>query len=151
VQGARLAARLYGAADTLRVALDIPLPPADYALNERSIIAARNTLGETAFAAAWAEGEALELEQAIEEAAAADSTPTQPNADTSAPLISRREREVIALLAEGCTNRQIAAELGLAPRTVDTHVGNILRKLGLSTRQEVAAWAAQHDADDTSA
>jgi DNA-binding NarL/FixJ family response regulator len=42
------------------------------------------------------------------------------------------------------TNRQIAAELVISERTADTHVANILNKLGFSARTQVAAWAAQH-------
>ena len=45
-------------------------------------------------------------------------------------------------IAQGCTNRQIAEELVIAQRTVDTHVERILAKLGFNTRAQVAAWAA---------
>ncbi len=62
------AARLLGAADTLREAIGVPLPPADRAEYERTIAAARSRLGEAAFAAAWAEGRVMTLEQAVGEA-----------------------------------------------------------------------------------
>ncbi len=52
-----------------------------------------------------------------------------------------REREIAALVARGHTNKQIAAGMGLAPRTVDTHVGRLLKKLGVPSRAAVAPWA----------
>jgi predicted ATPase/DNA-binding XRE family transcriptional regulator len=60
------AARLFGAAKRLRDALGTPLPPVDRAAYERSVAAARVQLGTDAFAAAWAEGQALPLEQAVD-------------------------------------------------------------------------------------
>ena len=51
--------------------------------------------------------------------------------------LSDREREIALLAAEGRTNREIAAELFLSPRTVETHMSHALRKLGLSSREEL--------------
>ena len=56
--------------------------------------------------------------------------------------LSRRERQVAALVAEGMTNRQIAAELVLSPRTVGGHMDSIMTKLGCSRRTQVATWWA---------
>ena len=58
--------------------------------------------------------------------------------------LSPRELEVVRLVAGGCTNRQIAEQLVIAPRTADTHIGNILTKLDLHTRTELAMWAVEH-------
>ena len=58
--------------------------------------------------------------------------------------LTDREWEVAMLVARGLSNRQIAAELVLSERTVDTHVSHILRKLGLVSRAQIAAWAVQH-------
>jgi DNA-binding CsgD family transcriptional regulator/tetratricopeptide (TPR) repeat protein len=55
--------------------------------------------------------------------------------------LSRREREVVPLLAEGLSNAQIAKLLFITPKTVEHHITNILGRLGLRTRTEVAAWA----------
>ena len=57
--------------------------------------------------------------------------------------VTRREREVLALLAEGLTNREIAARLVVSEHTVHRHVTNILRKLGLSSRAAAAAHAVR--------
>jgi DNA-binding CsgD family transcriptional regulator len=58
--------------------------------------------------------------------------------------LSRRERDVLRLLAEGLTNRELAARLFISPKTAEHHVGRIFRKLDLRTRAEAAAWAVRH-------
>jgi len=58
-------------------------------------------------------------------------------------LAAAREREVLALLAAGRANKAIAFELGVAEKTVKTHVGNILGKLGLSDRTQAALYAVR--------
>jgi LuxR family maltose regulon positive regulatory protein len=59
------------------------------------------------------------------------------------PEVTRREREVLGLLAEGLTNKQIAERLVVSEHTVHRHVTNILRKLGLPSRTAAAAWAVR--------
>ncbi|MFJ9909545.1 LuxR C-terminal-related transcriptional regulator [Streptomyces sp. NPDC101152] len=59
-------------------------------------------------------------------------------------MLTGREQQVAALVAQGMTSRRIAAELVLAPRTVDNHVDRILTKLGFSSRIQLAAWWAAH-------
>jgi DNA-binding CsgD family transcriptional regulator len=59
--------------------------------------------------------------------------------------LTAREREVAALLADGLTNGQLAERLFISPKTAAVHVSNILAKLGLSTRAEIAAWAVRRD------
>lgn len=48
-----------------------------------------------------------------------------------------REREILIMVAEGCTSRQIAEKLSISPRTAETHRSNIARKLGLRTQAEL--------------
>ncbi len=57
--------------------------------------------------------------------------------------LTAREREVAALIAQGKSNRDIAQELVLGERTIETHVGNILSKLQFGSRAQVAAWAVE--------
>ena len=57
--------------------------------------------------------------------------------------LTGREREVLTLIATGCSNRQIGRHLGVAERTARTHVSNILTKLGLASRTQAALWAVK--------
>jgi DNA-binding NarL/FixJ family response regulator len=57
-------------------------------------------------------------------------------------LLTQRERQVLAFLADGLTLRQIGRRLGISPRTVETHVAKLCRKLGASTRMQVVSRAA---------
>jgi two-component system, NarL family, response regulator LiaR len=63
-------------------------------------------------------------------------------------LLTPREREVLALLARGRANKAIALDLGVAEKTVKTHVGNILGKLGLSDRTQAALYAVREGLAD---
>src|SRR5262249_35457319 len=63
--------------------------------------------------------------------------------------LTRRERQVIALLARGYSNRAIAEELVISEKTAEIHVSNILGKLGFSSRAQAAAYAVEHRLADT--
>jgi non-specific serine/threonine protein kinase len=65
----------------------------------------------------------------------------EPSAHRELPL-TQREHQVAELIAQGLTNRQIGARLFIAERTVDTHVGRILAKLGCTSRAQAAAIVA---------
>ena len=65
--------------------------------------------------------------------------------------LTPREREVVELVAAGATNREIGKRLGVAERTARTHVSNVLAKLGLASRTQLAMWAVREgvvDAED---
>jgi DNA-binding CsgD family transcriptional regulator len=61
--------------------------------------------------------------------------------------LTARELEVVRLVQEGLTNGQIAARLFISTKTASVHVSNVLRKLDLTSRIELAEWASAHDAD----
>jgi DNA-binding NarL/FixJ family response regulator len=67
----------------------------------------------------------------------------RPRADGTEHL-TRREREVLELIALGYSNKRIALDLGVAEKTVKTHVGHLLAKLGVSDRTQAALYAVQH-------
>ncbi|MBE9499307.1 MULTISPECIES: response regulator [Streptomyces] len=60
------------------------------------------------------------------------------------PALTEREREVLGLIADGRSNREIARSLVLSEKTVKTHVSNILMKLDLADRTQAALWAVRH-------
>ena len=65
-----------------------------------------------------------------------------PRDDTSAlAVLTARERDVAKLVAAGCTNQQIGRRLGIASRTAESHLANIMGKLDARSRSEVAVWA----------
>lgn len=57
---------------------------------------------------------------------------------------TEREREMLRWMAQGLSNQETARELGLAVRTVDFHVGNVLQKWGVISRLEAVLWAKAH-------
>ena len=65
-------------------------------------------------------------------------------ADPELDQLTPREREVLQLIARGYMYKEVAARLHLSVKTVESHVSNVLRKLQLSTRHELARWASQH-------
>ncbi len=68
------------------------------------------------------------------------ATPVTPEAMDEMPL-TRRQQEVAALIGQALTNRRIAERLFISERMVHTHVADILGKLGMATRAEIAVWA----------
>jgi non-specific serine/threonine protein kinase len=141
------AAKLYGAAEALRRAVGAPLSPVDLPDHEHSLAAARAQLEEAVWEEAWAEGQAMTIEEAVEyalfeeepTAPPVSSVPEQASTSAQPASLTRRQKEIAALVARGLTNRQIASKLIVSERTVDNHVANILKKLGLSSREQVAA------------
>ncbi|HEX5991921.1 MAG TPA: LuxR C-terminal-related transcriptional regulator [Thermomicrobiales bacterium] len=132
--------------------IDIFGAPHDRAALARMVAAARTSLGEEAFASAEAAGRALSLTAIVDELLAAledeegvIATWTQGAGLTRQPggPLSPREREVLALLAEGLSNKAIAAALFVSPNTVKTHVASLLTKLGVDNRAQLAIIAAQ--------
>jgi DNA-binding CsgD family transcriptional regulator len=104
----------------------------------------RAALGEGPFAAARAAGRVLTIEQALDDAAGATAPAVvahSPSPDRSAAGLTPREREVLRLLVEGRTDRQIAEALFISPRTAQGHVARIFGKLGVGTRAAAVAAA----------
>ena len=140
------AARLWGAAESLREVTEIALPPGERALHEPYLNAARARLGEVIWEEGLTEGRAMSLDRAAEYALSKEEThPPKTPASEEPPAgeppseLTRREREVAVLVGRGLTNRRIAQELTLSKRTVEHHVRNILKKLGLDSRAQIFA------------
>lgn len=141
------AARLFGAATTLRDSLGVVFATPDHAAYERDLAALRAHLDDAVFQAAWRAGQALSLEQAVAVAQARVPAATDRDA-LPAPrfpaTLTAREVEVLQLLACGLTNADIARQLVISPRTVNTHLNTIYRKLQVASRSAATRFAVQH-------
>lgn len=146
------ALRLAAAAGALRGAIGLPLSPADRGSLVRALGPVRRALGAMA-ASVEAEGRAMSAEEAFTYALSVEDDAVGPPPEPAKHLpsavepvsLSRREREVVTLIARGLSNRQIGSELVISEGTVANHMKRILRKLGLDSRTQVAAWAARRN------
>jgi LuxR family transcriptional regulator, maltose regulon positive regulatory protein len=110
------------------------------ALGRREAAVAEATAAHEAFAALGATRDLGRAEELLTELASGTVRRPEP----AAPRLTRRELEVLGLLAEGLSNAQIAVRLGLSVLTVKRHVANILGKLDLPTRAAAAAFAVRN-------
>jgi non-specific serine/threonine protein kinase len=131
-----------------------PVPQMDREY-DRVLPILRQHLGESTFAQGWAEGQAMDFEDIVayaleitrDAALAGPVTPSRApasSADDELARLTPREREIATLVARGLANREIAESLTVAQRTVETHVHNILGKLELTSRGQLAFWAIEH-------
>lgn len=142
------AVRLLSAIDAMRRQLDASAELIGGRDHELLITALRERLGVDTFAAAWEIGSVLPPDEAIRLALSPHQVAETVGreAETIAPVappedeLSPRQREVVQLITQGMSNKQIAEELFISERTADTHVEHILRKLGMRSRAQVAAW-----------
>jgi predicted ATPase/DNA-binding NarL/FixJ family response regulator len=117
---------------------------------------ARQAMGETAFKAAYQRGLELPAEEAVAYALQQPpkKPPDKPPEQRPSPVVpaaaglTPREVQVAQLVAEGCSNKEIAARLVISQRTAEGHVEHILTKLGFTSRAQVAAWVASQPDDD---
>ncbi|MFI1400646.1 ATP-binding protein [Streptomyces sp. NPDC020681] len=135
-------ATLFGTAATVWNEIGVSPPsssPCGLAQDEH-ITLARAALGDDGFEAAFQQGRHLAGAKAMDYAL--ETKPKAPSRSkaTESPL-TRRERQVAELIAEGMSDKDIAATLVISPRTAETHVQHILVKLEFASRAQVAAWA----------
>ena len=114
-----------------------------HGLHEAAEHAARGVLGDERFERQHRLGAVLDLDRVITSALAdADlllPAPRHEQAAGGADALTRREREVAGLVAQGMSNREVAERLVISKRTADAHVEHILAKLGFSSRAEISA------------
>lgn len=136
------AARLWGVANALRTSMGLQMPMRRRERYAASVANARSRLGDAQFGQAWSTGQALSTDAAVEYALADDEPSAAAGVRgrvTQSPL-SPREHEVASLIARGLTSKEIAEQLVVSEKTVDTHADHIRQKLGLRSRAEIAAW-----------
>jgi non-specific serine/threonine protein kinase len=116
------------------------------------VASTRAALGQLTYDARRSEGAALRFEDAVALALGgpagrgSGAVPFHASSTPQVPRLTRRESEVARLVAEGLTDREIAQRLVLATRTAEGHVQRALRKLGFTSRQQLAGWVVEHQA-----
>jgi non-specific serine/threonine protein kinase len=140
------AALLLGASDRMWQAMHTSLSAFRrlHEFHDECYLQVRARLGERAFDAALRRGMDLSTADAVAVAVEHQdsATPAQRAPGSDDFGLTRRERQVAGLIAEGLSNREIAARLVVAQRTAEGHVENILSKLGFTSRAQVAGWLA---------
>jgi ATP/maltotriose-dependent transcriptional regulator MalT len=139
-------ARLHGAADQALADLGHALEPLEARLADSDRQRLRAAMGAQAFEAEYAAGRTLDLAQVLDMVgridAAAERAPEAVPGE-AASVLTRRELDVLKLVAQGLSNQDIARRLVLSEHTVKRHLANILHKLGLSSRAAAAAWGVR--------
>jgi DNA-binding NarL/FixJ family response regulator len=143
------ATRLWGAADGIRKARNI-LPSIEQKIHETFFAPTRERLSEAALALALEERRFMNLEAAIQDALTLDTEiPEEPRPvaleRNHLTDLTPRELEVLKLVANGLSNKRIAAQLGTGVYTVNDHVSRVLSKLGVPNRSAATRYAIEHE------
>ena len=139
------AARLHGAGAGLRRRQRFEIHAIGAELVANAAARIRKVIGDTAYAKEFEIGAAMDHELAVSCALGEriDLSPEKERAEHKGVLIGAREEEIGRLIAQGLTNKDIAARLFLSVRTVETHVHNLLNKLGVNSRTQIAVWFSE--------
>ena len=140
---AQRAAILFGAAEALHEESGLIV---DYGFQEKDIAATHKELGEEAFTRLLEKGRAMTLEEAVEFAMqTSESRPSaQPQKEVLGGLTAR-EREAAVLIAQGKSNREIAEAMTVTVKTVEAYITRINRKLGFTSRVQIATWVMDNE------
>jgi DNA-binding CsgD family transcriptional regulator/tetratricopeptide (TPR) repeat protein len=129
------AARLFGAAHAFRRTIGYVRAPAEQAAHDADLASARQGLSAQTFAAAWEQGEALSLEEAVAYAAKGRGPRQRPT--TGWASLTKAECDVALLGAQGLTNAEIGQRLYISPRTAQVHLTHVFAKLGIRSRKQL--------------
>ncbi len=145
------AAQIWGAAEVLRETIGQPHAPSERMMYERAIKDVHRHLGEREFAAAYERGRLMSPDQVLQEQVSITSLPPSPSTSVARKMpisnpagLTPREVEVLRLVAQGMTNEQVANQLVISPRTVDTHLTSIYGKIDVSSRSAATRYALEH-------
>jgi predicted ATPase/class 3 adenylate cyclase/DNA-binding CsgD family transcriptional regulator len=135
------AARLFGAAEAFRQRTGMVRFKVHQARYESSVAALRDAMEESDFDAAWAQGAALSIEEAIAYAQRGRGQRKRPASGWES--LTPAERDVVRLVCDGLANKQIATRLFISPKTVQAHLSHVYTKLGLTSRVQLVQEAAR--------
>ncbi|WP_433253727.1 ATP-binding protein [Streptosporangium sp. CA-135522] len=108
----------------------------------------REALGEPAFEAAVRRGARIPYEEALALALEEEAPGGEPSGEAERPSpLTRRETEIARLVAQGLSNKEIAASLVISQRTAEGHIEHILNKLGFHSRAQIAVWIGERERD----
>jgi DNA-binding CsgD family transcriptional regulator len=138
----RHAPRLFGAAEAIRAAMGVVRWPVYSRGYDAAVALVRESLGDGDFDAAWAEGAALSIDEAIAYVQRGRGERKRPARGWEA--LTPTERDVVRHAADGLGNNDIAGRLFVSPRTVQTHLTHVYAKLGLTSRIQLIKEAARH-------
>ncbi|MGH8901325.1 MAG: helix-turn-helix transcriptional regulator [Egibacteraceae bacterium] len=130
------AARLFGVAQSLRDAHACPRPPAEQPNYDRAIALVREGLSPEEFTEAWDQGASLTAAEAVTYASKGRGPRQRPS--TGWASLTEAERNVVRLVTEGLTNREIGERLFISWRTVQAHLSHVFAKLGVTSRRQLA-------------
>jgi predicted ATPase/class 3 adenylate cyclase/DNA-binding CsgD family transcriptional regulator len=136
------AARMFGAAESARLTTGMVRFRVYDPWYEASVAGLREAVSSKEFDTAWGEGAALTIDEAIAYAQRGRGERKRPSSGWES--LTPAERDVVKLVAEGLTNKEVAAQLFISPRTVQSHLAHVFAKLGVSTRTQLAQTAARH-------
>jgi predicted ATPase/class 3 adenylate cyclase/DNA-binding CsgD family transcriptional regulator len=136
------AARLFGAADSIRRRTGEVRFPIYQTDHDAAIDALRNAMEQRAFEEARAEGAQFSTDEAITYASRGRSERKRPSSGWES--LTPAEHDVVRLVCEGLGNKEAAARLFVSPRTVQAHLSHIYTKLGISTRVQLVTEATRH-------
>ncbi|HVM02347.1 MAG TPA: LuxR C-terminal-related transcriptional regulator [Acidimicrobiales bacterium] len=128
-------ARLLGAAAALRRSAGAIRSPADALDHDADVALAWAALGPAAFEQAFSDGAALSLEEAVAFATRGRGGRRRPASGWAS--LTAAESQVVDLVAEGCSNREVAERMFVSPRTVQGHLARVFRKVGVASRREL--------------
>jgi len=134
------AVRLLAAADTVRSRLEVPLWAGFCDRHDGVLARVRSALGEDRFSSAWEQGARIPLSATVELVAPAHAADVTGTAEG----LTTRELDVLALVAEGLSDADVAERLVVSLRTVHAHLRSIYRKLGVHSRTAATRYALEH-------
>jgi non-specific serine/threonine protein kinase len=144
----RRAATLQGASAAVWESIPSRLPEPLQAQARQCEHLTSRELGAPRRAQLFEDGRALSRTEAVALGLGRQTSPVPATTTAAPPVLSNREQEVAALVAEGLTDRLIARRLTISQRTAESHVQHIMSKLGFRSRAQIATWVAHHHAHD---
>ncbi|MGW0042734.1 ATP-binding protein [Rhodococcus sp. NPDC003348] len=142
----RRSAVLMGAAQARSQAVGSPtvLLPNVLVYHEEAEKRARDALAESVFESAWRQGRNMTCDEVLGYVLGVQQATATPEPESV--TLTRREKQVAELVAQGLTNKAIASKLVISQRTAQGHVEHVLAKLGFNSRTQIAAWYVEQQA-----